>query len=84
MEFTYKTKDVCASEISFDINDGIVTNIKFNGGCNGNLKMVSKLLDGKSADEIVSVCSGNTCGRRPTSSADQLRKASKKAGRKEK
>ncbi len=79
MQYAYKTKDTCAVEIRFDMNDGVVSNIVFIGGCNGNLKMISKLLEGKSAEYIISHCEGNTCGRRPTSCADQLAKAVKKA-----
>lgn len=79
MEFKYKTQNTCAGEIDFDLTDGVVTNIRFIGGCNGNLKMISKLLEGKKAEEIVSSCEGNTCGRRPTSCADQLAQAVKKA-----
>ena len=79
MRYFYKTKYTCASEISFDLNDGIVTDIHFNGGCNGNLKMISKLLEGKKATDIVSACSGNICGSKPTSCADQLAKAVAKA-----
>ncbi len=82
MEHFYKTKNVCAREISFDLTDGIVTNIHFVGGCNGNLKMISKLLEGKSAEYIVTMCSGNSCGGRPTSCADQLARAVQEASTK--
>ncbi|MCR4725913.1 MAG: TIGR03905 family TSCPD domain-containing protein [Clostridia bacterium] len=75
MKYSYKTKNTCAVQIDFDMTDGIVSNIRFLGGCNGNLKMISKLLEGKRAEEIVSACSGNTCGGRATSCADQLAKA---------
>ena len=79
MEFKYRTKNVCAGEIDFDLTDGIVRNIRFIGGCNGNLKMISKLLEGQTAEFIISRCSGNTCGGRPTSCADQLAQAVKAA-----
>ena len=79
MEYKYRTKNVCAGEIDFDLTDGIVSNIRFIGGCNGNLKMISKLLEGKSADFIIEQCSGNSCGGRPTSCADQLAQALKAA-----
>jgi len=75
MHYNYKTSGVCAVEISFDVNDKIVTNIKFNGGCPGNTKIVSKLLDGKDIDYIISMCKGNTCGYKSTSCADQLAQA---------
>ena len=72
MEFTYKTKGVCAQEITFDLDDNIVTNVKFYGGCNGNLEAISKLVDGMSVDRIEEILKGNTCGYKPTSCADQL------------
>ena len=70
--YKYKTKGTCSREISFEIKDNKVYNIKFVGGCNGNLKAISKLCDGKDADEIVKILKGNTCGPRPTSCADQF------------
>ena len=75
MKFEYTTKGVCARKIEFDINDGIITNVVFNGGCNGNLKAVSKLVQGKSAKEINDILAGNLCGFKGTSCADQLAKA---------
>ena len=79
MTYTYKTKDTCATHIQFDLTDGVVSDIRFFGGCNGNLKMISKLLEKKKAEEIVTSCEGNTCGRRNTSCADQLAQAVKAA-----
>ena len=75
MRYNYKTENTCAQMISFDINDDVITNISFMGGCNGNLKAISKILDGWTVDEIESKLAGNLCGRRPTSCADQLAKA---------
>ena len=75
MHYNYKTSGVCAVAIDFDIDGDIITNVKFTGGCNGNLKAISKLVDGKSADEIHAVRAGNTCGMKGTSCADQLAKA---------
>lgn len=72
MKYKYKTKMTCSTEITFDINDNIITNVQFTGGCNGNLKAISKLIDGFTVEEISSKLLGNTCGRRPTSCADQL------------
>ena len=57
------------------MEDGVVTNVAFVGGCNGNLKAISKLVDGMTADEIVGKLLGNTCGMKGTSCADQLAKA---------
>lgn len=79
MEYKYKTQSVCAMEIKFDINDDVISNIEFYGGCNGNLKAISKLVDGWTVDQIEEKLSGNTCGRRPTSCADQLAIAVRKA-----
>ena len=72
MTYTYKPKQVCSVQIDMDINDGVVTNVRFTGGCNGNLKAISKLCDGMTVDQIEGKLLGNTCGRRPTSCADQL------------
>ena len=75
MEYLYRTHGTCSVAIKFDINDGIVTNIVFIGGCNGNLKAISKLVDGWSADAIAGKLLGNTCGAKNTSCADQLARA---------
>ena len=72
MNYTYKTKMVCAKEINFDINGDVITNISFMGGCNGNLKAISKVLDGWTVSQIEEKLKGNTCGAKPTSCADQL------------
>ena len=74
--FTYKTSGVCSQKIDFDITDDKkITNIVFLGGCNGNLKAIAKLCEGKDAKEIADLLEGNTCGWKPTSCADQLSKA---------
>ena len=76
MHYIYNTQGkVCPSEISFDLTDNIVTNISFKGGCNGNLKAIGKLCEGKDAKEIAKLLAGNTCGWKSTSCADQLSKA---------
>ena len=79
MHYDYTTEMVCSQVISFDINGDVITNISFLGGCNGNLKAISKLVDGWTVDKIESYLLGNTCGRRPTSCADQLARAVRKA-----
>ena len=75
MQYTYQTSMTCSSQIQFDINGNVVTNIVFIGGCNGNLKAIAKLVDGWTVEAIEEKLSGNTCGRRPTSCADQLARA---------
>ena len=79
MDYIYEPENVCPIEISFHIEGDVITNIKFIGGCNGNLKAISKLLEGKTVNEIESVLKGNICGRRNTSCADQLAIAVRKA-----
>jgi uncharacterized protein (TIGR03905 family) len=79
MRYTYNTSGVCASKIDFDIDGDVITNVSFTGGCNGNLKAVSKLVDGFSVDQIESKLLGNQCGFKGTSCADQLAKAVRKA-----
>lgn len=75
MRYSYKTRGTCASVINFDINGDVISNIEFMGGCNGNLKAISKLVDGMTVDEIESKLLGNICGMKNTSCADQLAKA---------
>ncbi len=72
MKYSYKTKGTCSVQIDFDITGNVITNVSFLGGCNGNLKAISKLVDGMTVEEIEAKLKGNTCGRRPTSCADQL------------
>ena len=79
MRYNYPTEMVCSQLISFDLNDNVVSNIEFMGGCNGNLKAISKLVDGWTVEKIEEYLKGNLCGRRPTSCADQLAKAVRKA-----
>lgn len=75
MHYEYKTENTCSQLIEMDIDKGVVTNIRFTGGCNGNLKAIPVLVDGMTADEIAAKLQGITCGRRPTSCGDQLAKA---------
>lgn len=79
MKYTYKPTMVCAQQINFDIDGNVITNVSFVGGCNGNLKAVSKLIDGMTVEEIENKLKGNLCGRKPTSCADQLAIAVRKA-----
>ncbi len=79
MEYTYKTQNTCSSEIKLNIDGNVVTNISFTGGCNGNLKAIPRLVDGWTVEAIEEKLAGVTCGRRPTSCADQLVRACKAA-----
>lgn len=73
--YDYMTEFTCSRVISVDLDGDKVHNISFMGGCNGNLKAISKLLEGKTVDEIEESLTGITCGNRPTSCGDQLAKA---------
>ena len=75
MQYHYKTKNVCSSEISFDLEGNKLHNVVLTGGCNGNLKAIGKLVEGMDADQVITLLQGNTCGRSDTSCADQLTKA---------
>ncbi len=75
MNYTYKTKDVCSTQIDFRLEGDRVHDVRFTGGCNGNLKAIGILVEGMSVDEIESKLKGNSCGGRPTSCADQLARA---------
>ena len=79
MQYTYKTKGTCSQMITFDVNDNIVTNVQFFGGCNGNLKGIAKLVEGMNIDEVIARVEGVTCGMKATSCPDQMAKALKAA-----
>lgn len=75
MEFVYETHNVCSAAIAFDLQGETVKDIRFLGGCEGNLKAISKLVDGWSISKIEEYLLGNTCGGKDTSCADQLARA---------
>ena len=79
MHYSYKTQYTCSQQIHFDIDGNVVRNISFDGGCNGNLKAIAKLVDGWTVEQIEEKLRGNTCGFRPTSCADQLARAVREA-----
>ena len=79
MKYEYATEGTCSRMITFDLEDEKVTNISFLGGCDGNLKMISKLVDGWSVEQIEEKLGGHLCGLRGTSCADQLARAVRQA-----
>ena len=79
MEFTYKTKGVCSQMITFNVEDNKVSNVKFFGGCNGNLKGIAALVEGMDIDDVIARIEGTTCGMKQTSCPDQLAQALKEA-----
>ena len=72
MNFNYKTTGTCSQQINFTIEDGLISNVEFIGGCNGNLKGISRLVEGKPAAEVQQLLAGTTCGLKGTSCPDQL------------
>lgn len=79
MKFSVVPEGVCSRRIDFEIVNGSVHNVKFTGGCPGNLKAVSTLVEGMSVDDLYNTLSGITCGNKPTSCCDQLAQAVFKA-----
>ena len=73
--YEYKTSGTCSQRILFDIEDGKVRNVKFIGGCNGNLKGIAALVEGMDVDTVIERVQGVTCGMRKTSCPDQLAQA---------
>lgn len=77
--YVYKTSGVCSRNIFFDLVDGKVKNVTFEGGCSGNLKGISQLVEGMKAEEVIEKLQGTVCGDKNTSCPDQLSKALKEA-----
>ena len=75
MQFTYKTNGVCSRKIVIDVENGIVENVHFEGGCNGNTKGVAALVKGMKVDDVIARLEGIRCGNKQTSCPDQLSKA---------
>lgn len=78
-KYSYAPKGVCARMIDFEIEDGKLHNVKFTGGCDGNTKAISKLLEGADPAHTVEILKGNLCGMKGTSCADQLAKGIEEA-----
>ncbi len=79
MQFEYKTKGTCSQRILFEIEDGILKNVQFIGGCNGNLKGIGSLVEGMQVEDVIRKLEGTTCGMKATSCPDQLATALKNA-----
>lgn len=75
MNFTYKPSGVCAQKIELELENGVVRNVRFTGGCDGNHKGICSLVEGMPAQEAAQRLSGIHCGQRSTSCPDQLSKA---------
>ena len=79
MKYTYRTQGTGSHAIEFDIVDGIVKNVQFYGGCNGNTQGVSILVEGMKAEDVIQKLEGIRCGFKGTSCPDQLAKAIRRA-----
>ena len=75
MHHIYATRGTCAKAIELDLNDGVISNVQFHGGCHGNLQGIAKLVEGMKAEDVIARCSGIRCGMKSTSCPDQLTKA---------
>lgn len=73
----YQPRGVCSRAMEIDVEDGVILNLRTTGGCNGNLKGISKLVQGMKIDEVIRRLEGTTCGFKPTSCPDQLAQALK-------
>lgn len=72
MKYRHKNKGTCSSEVTFEIENDTVHNVEFTGGCNGNLKAIGLLAEGRTPEELVALLKGNKCGWKDTSCADQF------------
>ena len=79
MKLEYKTNGVCASKIIFDVEDGIISDVKFLGGCNGNANGISALVNGMKVEDVIKRLKGIKCGYKSTSCPDQLANALEKS-----
>ncbi|HIT73400.1 TIGR03905 family protein [Tyzzerella sp. An114] len=77
MKYEYKTKGTCSVKIDFEVEDNKLKNVVYYGGCNGNLKGISNLLEGMNVDDVITKLEGVTCGMKRTSCPDQLAQALK-------
>jgi uncharacterized protein (TIGR03905 family) len=77
MNVNFTPRGVCARLMNFDIEDGVIRNLKVTGGCNGNLKGIAKLIEGMKAEEVVARLEGVDCNGKGTSCPDQLAQAIK-------
>lgn len=77
MVYTYKTRGTCSRSISFELDGDTVKNVRFEGGCNGNLKGIAALVEGMKAEDVIARVEGIKCGFKSTSCPDQLAKALK-------
>lgn len=80
MKYTYYTQGTCSQAIEFEVEDGVLKNVQFYGGCSGNTQGVACLVEGMKVEEVVKRLEGIRCGFKPTSCPDQLAKAIRESG----
>ncbi len=78
MKYRYKTIGTCSQQIEFEIDNNILKNVVFYGGCHGNLQGISKLIEGMPVTDVIAKLEGIHCGMKSTSCPDQLATALKK------
>ena len=79
MKYTYHTKGTCSTLIELELEGNVVHNVKFTGGCNGNLQAIPRLVEGMKVEEVDQRIKGIQCGFKSTSCGDQLAKACREA-----
>ncbi len=79
MSYIYKTKGTCSTQIELELEGNIVHNVKFTGGCHGNLQAIPRLVEGLTVEEVEAKIAGIRCGFKNTSCGDQLAKACREA-----
>ena len=79
MDIQYQTRGTCSRQINITVEDGVVQNVEFIGGCNGNLKGISKLVKGMKVEDVIEKLENTKCGMKDTSCPDQLAQALKQA-----
>ena len=77
--YAYKTKGTCSTLIELELEGNVVHNVKFTGGCNGNLQAIPRLVEGLTVEQVEEKISGIRCGFKNTSCGDQLAKACREA-----
>ena len=79
MTHTYQTRGVCSRKIDFTLENGVITNVRFTGGCSGNTQGVASLANGMKVEDVIKRLRGIRCGSKATSCPDQLARALEKA-----
>ncbi len=75
MEYHYKTHGTCSTRIDLEVEDGILKDVYYEGGCNGNLQGICRLVRGMPVQDVIAKLEGIRCGMKTTSCPDQLCRA---------